>query len=128
MGIERKSDDFDSLIGPEMVNGTILSHQWDGVGGHTLHFPQVDPNLDPLDPIDPTIKIGKDDKKANKVFEFAKRLAKTMTNADEICRKVGEYAKSLGQEAPLATTASDTRERVQNLEMWGSGDKNVYQV
>lgn len=112
MGIESKTTDFDNQLRHQIVNGIEFFLGGDDKVGYTLIFPQVDPAIDPLDPIEKTIKIGKNPDHSKKIIEFTKQLAQTMTNADQICRTVGNYAKTLNLDLSMETHVTQARVKV----------------
>lgn len=97
MGIENKVSDFDQALGHETNNGTDMHLSWDDADGYLLTFPQVDPDLDPLDPIEKAIRIGKNPSHSTLVVDYAREAAKYTTNPDVVCQQVGAFAKKLKQ-------------------------------
>lgn len=95
MGIENKTSDFDQALGHETNNGTEMQLSWDDSVGYALTFPQVDPDMDPLDPIEKTIRIGMNPSHSKLVVDYAREAAKYTNNPDVVCQQVGAFAKKL---------------------------------
>ncbi|MBI5422202.1 hypothetical protein HZA44_03650 [Candidatus Peregrinibacteria bacterium] len=106
MSIESKPSD--QPLGHETVNGTELRLSWDDEKGYLLTFPQVDPDLDPLDPLEKTIVIGKDQGHSTLVVEYAREAAQYAVNPDVVCHQTGAFVKKLKE----GKFAEEIREKV----------------
>lgn len=117
MGIENKTSDFDQALGHETNNGTDMHLSWDDTDGYLLTFPQVDPDLDPLDPIEKIIRIGKNPSHSALVVDYARESAKYTADPDMVCRQTGDFAKKLRQGEFIEETRDDVS-TIANAPVW----------
>ena len=82
----------------ETVNGTEISVGWDGMyRNYSIYFPQVELNEEAQAKGvgDQVISISENPEDAKSVFEYAKKLAETETNINEIYLKVQDFCQNL---------------------------------
>lgn len=98
------------------VNGVEMLLRWNTeFNTYTLYFPAMDLKGHSMDSDEEIIEISPDEHKAEKVFDFAMKLAQGEPNVHGLYRKVGAFARTLDLET-VESQAQEIRKKVRHLD------------